>query len=516
MPTQDNEVKVPPHGGPLVDDLPVFPFGFYCLFPAEGLVEEEIHHGFNMMMPYMPKETSEREALLPEVLKLFDRCAELGMKVHFSVGAVAGMPDCVEKWEIFEREVGALKEHPALLAWYLADEPELGGGMSPALLDSSYRFIKEIDPCHPITICFCAPNHAVKYRAAFDILMQDPYPIPFNPVTDVSEVSDYIARTYPDTPFWIVPQAFGGGEAWSREPTAREERVMTYLAVIHGATGIQYFVRRPPIGNPMSPSLWSECRRLGLEFSEMGPALLSGEPKPEVTCDADGIHVAAWDYRGAKLVLAANTLNAPCNARFSLQDDGDSCRELFEIRNVEIADGQWEDPIEAFGTKAYFVGEPESVSCLAPLSEGNLTHNPSFEEMANPGTPDGVYCFQDFPEDGGASALVDPRLAFHGRHSLRLTTPRDGQGITLRPFPVPIGAGTRYRVSVWAVSDRPDAKLEMGMESIGSQPQQFAVGGAWAECAMEGEATKEEKAQITIQPLTAGRVWLDLLQCHPA
>ena len=42
----------------------------------------------------------------------------------------------------------------------------------------------------------------------------------------------------------MVPQAFGGGENWARGPSRQEERLMTYLGLLHGAKAIQYALGR--------------------------------------------------------------------------------------------------------------------------------------------------------------------------------------------------------------------------------------------------------------------------------
>lgn len=51
-------------------------------------------------------------------------------------------------------------------------------------------------------------------------------------VLDVSaRVDHYVAAMNATKPLWIIPQAFGGSEHWDRQPSAPEERVMTYLSV---------------------------------------------------------------------------------------------------------------------------------------------------------------------------------------------------------------------------------------------------------------------------------------------
>ena len=64
-----------------------FPFGFYCYSPVHPLLpEEEVVKGFNMISPYqkiLPETLNERKAYM-------DRCAQIGMKVHYNLLSVSG------------------------------------------------------------------------------------------------------------------------------------------------------------------------------------------------------------------------------------------------------------------------------------------------------------------------------------------------------------------------------------------------------------------------------------------
>ena len=77
-------------------------------------------------------------------------------------------------------------------------------------------------------------------------------------------------------PFFIVLQCFGGGEGWQRSPTGAEMRVMAYLALIHGALGLQYFARSPADVFPSNPSAWNEVRKVALEVAELSQAIAGG------------------------------------------------------------------------------------------------------------------------------------------------------------------------------------------------------------------------------------------------
>jgi len=518
LPPKSNEVKIDNAGrGLIVDGLPFLPFGFYCVHPTGDLPEVEATQGFNLIAPYLDLPERGRRKAIGKVRDEMDRCAALGLKVHYDLRRVASQPPSKEKWEQLRAEVEAIRDHPALLCWYLCDEPA-GQGIDPAILDEAYAFVKTLDPYHPITMVFCVPSKAHDYAKGLDIVMADPYPIPHSPVTKVSDVADGLLRAFEGRmPLWMVPQAFGGGEWWTREPTAREQRVMTYLALIHGATGIQYFIRRPPVGNPTSPSLWSECRRLALEAAELAPALLSHEPRPEVTWSPDAVHAAAWCDRGYITILAANTQNRPRTLCLTLQGSSYSGKAevLFENRRIDVREGAAAEMIDAHGTRAYRVPIGPVPSEELALDRRNLVVNPSFEEAANVGTPDG--CYVRVGADRGASLFVDPRVARHGRHSLRLTTPTEGAGLTLLPFPVTLKKGTLYRLSVWAKARVPGLLLEMSLEGLDARPRRVELTTAWKRHELVGAATADlARASIALQLISAGTAWLDLLQVVPA
>ena len=85
---KSNEVKTDRYtGGLIVNKLPFFPFGFYCYSPVyPSLPEEEVVKGFNLISPYQkiaPETLSERKFYM-------DRCAEIGMKVHYNLLSVSG------------------------------------------------------------------------------------------------------------------------------------------------------------------------------------------------------------------------------------------------------------------------------------------------------------------------------------------------------------------------------------------------------------------------------------------
>ena len=517
-PRRDNAVMVDNEGhGLLVNRLPFVPRAFYAdIATVAKVIETEPVAGFNVIAPYLSSDIAERRKARDGIRTLLDRCAAVGMYVQLDIRTASHPPHTDEKWAWVQEEVEAFRDHPALLAYYLADEPELGWA-SPDDTREAYRRIKGWDPYHPVTMVFCVSDAAARYADAMDVVMTDPYPIPNGPVTAVVDFCERIRRDTRDAlPLWIVPQAFGGGEGWRREPSRQEERVMTYLALIHGARGMQFFIRRPPIGNPTSPDLWNECRRLALEVGQLTPALASPEEAPSVRCSKPEVHVATFRDRGAVAVLAANVRNAPLPIELTLEAKADGVAEvLFENRTVEVSGGKWADFVDAFGTRAYRIQLDPPPADRAAIEPRNLIVNPSFEEAHNVGTPDGSYL--GIGGDAAASWHVDPRLSVHGRQSLRLTTPTEGQGIHVNPFPIPLTPGKRYRLSVWGKGDREGLRFSLTLDAAQGDQAAHELTTEWQEYAVGFTASESAGARsgTSLRLVSAGTAWFDVLQVVP-
>ncbi len=508
---QANEVKIDHvSGGLIADGLPFIPFGFYTYYPLrEGVMDEEVVRGFTLFSPYHrgPHDAED----LAHIREYMDRCAAIGMRVNYHL-MWANRPELTdEQWRSLRAEVEAFRDHPALLSWYIADEPSADRA---AILGQVYALVSELDPHHPVTIVFYRGGaHARRFEQCLDIVMGDPYPIPHNSVTYVSRMSDELVAAYDGRkPLWIVPQAFGGNEWWRREPTAQEQRVMTWLALIHGARGIQYFIRSPRISFPKSPIMWAECGALALETAELTPALTSAEPRPEVTCAPDSVHVAAFRDRGVVTVLAVNTRNEPqaLTVRLPGIEWSGEAEVVFENRTIAVAGGVIAESIDAFDTRAYRlpVGPlPEDDLAIDPA---NLTINPSWEQVPSAGTPSG--CYADIGP--GATAFVDARLARHGRHCLRLTLPDADSTVRLRPFPFRVEGGRTYRVSIWGRALQPGVRLRLALGQFGEES--FELSGEWREYAFEVTPDADaSRAGLALALETPGTAWLDLLQVVP-
>jgi hypothetical protein len=459
LPHKPNEVKTDRlNGGLTVNERQFFPFGFYCYSPVyPTLPEEEVVNGFNMISPYqkiLPETFKERKAYM-------DRCAELGLKVHYNLlsvsggGGVGSEAEGItedQKREMLINEIKAFMDHPALLAWYISDEPT-GNHVSPETLEDVYRLVRNTDPWHPVSIVFMAPfSAAEKFSDALDIVMADPYPVPDLPVSLVGDVTFQLKKKFNgEKPVWIVPQAFGGGELWSREPSVQEIRSMTWQSVIGGATGIQYFIRQGLNSFPKSTAVWGECSRMALEIAELTPWLLSDEETVAVESGSENILVTSKLHDGQLAIMVVNKINEPQKAEIRIRRSfSGKARVLFENRSVIVSGGFLSDQILAFGSQVYMVDVYPRKETLKPNSK-NLIKDPGFEDFSSTGVPASCYAWTG--DDRGATYFLDSREHYEGDHSLRIITPKEDAGISLRYFPFTVKSGASYTISVWAKSD---------------------------------------------------------------
>ena len=534
-------------GGLIVDGLPFFPFGFYCYSPVQPtLAEEEVMRGFNMISPYQSNEP----ATIDERRQYMDRAAELGLKVHYQLLQAAGGggvslgiaqdTSAVRRRAWLQAEVETFRDHPALLAWYISDEPT-GHGATPEELRKTADLVRELDPYHPVTILFVNPGAAARFAGtmdlAMDLAMTNPYPIPNTAPGSVADavrtVHDALA---PKIPLWHVPQAFGGNEWWPREPTASELRLMTWLGIIEGATGVQYFIRHGLNGFPKSQDTWAAAGRAALEVAALTPYLLSPEARPLVDTGDETLRATAWRHGDDVIVAVVNTLNLPREMELTLPGfawDRDEAEVLYEDRVIplerlsrpgalrlllkpvslvtdllrpggdDVAGVRFADIIDAYGVRLYRFAYPAQ----ARANELNTLIDPSFEWDAAPSVPAALYA--DIGSGRGATYFVDSRDAAHGRRSLRLHSPRDGEGVRVRPYAPAVIPGRSYRFSLRARSAQPGVVLRL-LNAAADDSMDIELTPGWQQYWLDGAIKAvSTRAWLSLGLATAGTAWID-------
>ncbi|MEI9959478.1 MAG: carbohydrate binding domain-containing protein [Ferruginibacter sp.] len=357
------------------------------------------------------------------------------------------------------------------------------------------------------------------YRNTMDIAMTDPYPVP-GPLDIVEGFVKQLNRDYNhEKSIWLVPQAFGGQELWGREPTAKEIRLMTYLGLINGVKGIQYYTHSLGNLNPQSVSAWSVCSDIAVEVNQISAFLLSDEMPIAVNSADSNVLVQSFIHNNDTLIIAVNRENKPKVFNLQLPTTTSSTASLwFENREVAMHNGRIEDIIDAQGTRVYLL-KGKAPAGLAKLYSGNLTANPSFEKIVSPGLPIGSNTKKSFADktEQGASFFADPRQSVDGAFSLRLITPVDSTGDKIRLLPIVIKANNSYNVSIWAKA-KPQEKMpvfRINIEGPGKD-KTFTLTNEWKQYNfIFSKDSSYANAILTLELLTAGTAWFDMVQVTP-
>jgi len=299
--------------------------------------------------------TQIRESLTTEDLRaILDRCAQVGLRT------VLWLDGRIPR-ERFAEHIKALKDHPALLCWYVYDEPS-GDQFEEA--NARLALAHELDPSHPALINYL-PDKLEGHQG--DIYSTDVYPIPHSGVmAAIRAVARMKAAAEQERkPVWIWLQGTGYAYWMDREPTPRELSCMVYGSLIEGARGIYYFAQVP-----RTKECFDEMRALCVEVDTLAPALGSLESAPEVKCETQQVLCKAFAHDNRLWVVTTNTQNGAVDAILSLPGAAGSVEVLFEGRQVQAADGVWKD---SFGPYERHVYRLQARAAVGPhLPAGSL------------------------------------------------------------------------------------------------------------------------------------------------
>jgi len=188
------------------------------------------------------------------MLKFLDYAQSAGLKVmagaysSYSINKPLPLIDPERAWAsrkmVLRDNIAALKNHPALLLWYLIDEP---GSVNMPVEDITlaYRYIKSLDQQHPLYIASADSRGDVQYMKSADIYAPDSYPLAFDkPLISEPEKLDITAKHQtgnPSKPYlWQIVQIC----QWIKDkplPTAEQIRLMTLLALTRDVKGLMFY-----------------------------------------------------------------------------------------------------------------------------------------------------------------------------------------------------------------------------------------------------------------------------------
>ena len=340
------------HGRCIVNGKPFFPLGMYWN-PNERNMAAFTNGPFNCVVHY--------EMMTPRRL---DFCRAHGLMslstIDHKLWKVADDAQKADEAKAARAKlaaaIAAIKDHPALLGWYVGDEVDAG---SVPRQRRRYGFITECDPDHPT---YAVQDRTYDLRAFLptaDVIGLDPYPVaqkPLRMVTDFmrqGKVALFGAR-----PLWSVPQAFSW--QWYRKetkdtercPTLAEMRSMNWQHIANGANGLFSFAYHSyfyPLNRQDWRPLWANAVAANREVAKMIPVLLSVEPAPAARPDTEELVCRTW-MKGGELYLLA------CNI---------SSQALYA--SVDLSEGRWRMAGTEVGSPATMDGDAKVRFYLDPI-----------------------------------------------------------------------------------------------------------------------------------------------------
>ncbi len=261
-----------------------------------------------------------------QALPLLDLAGRHGIKVMLYTWNMRGTDAAAEL--AWQRHLNGLLTpkvlaHPALLGYFLDDEPSWGG-RPLAWLQRSYELLKKFDPYRPIWIN-AAPRGSIEehqaYSTACDIYGVDIYPVPVpDPHGGLSNkkltvVGDYAERMAQSVnyrkPNWMVLQGFAWGALTGQAsvyPTAAQNRFMIYDSLTRHGTAVSYWGLQYIDAPEFYYSVLFEGTR---ELHAMSGLLARGRKVDVFSCTNPAIRLYALELDGKYYLIALNTDDQP-------------------------------------------------------------------------------------------------------------------------------------------------------------------------------------------------------------
>jgi len=304
------KVKIDRNGRMLVDDKPFLPIGLYIGNLSESKIKTIAESPFNCILPYCSlvlKSGSKFEPGLSGIRKALDRCQEKNIKVIFSLKDLypkGATSYAVDNWngvrgpsKIAKTIVNALKDHPAILAWYISDELDVAWRKQ---LIKRRRQVNDLDKDHPTLAIFYQNDKFPHYLNGFDIFGTDSLPIQNENSKNIKRVDELtkagfdLVRTQNNNgAFWSTVQISNAGcfklksrknlEIYKRDfrsPNYTDMLSMSILEAIYGAKGFLFYNFHDLFRSPDKSEFkrrWPVICKVASELQKLAPYLL-GKP----------------------------------------------------------------------------------------------------------------------------------------------------------------------------------------------------------------------------------------------
>ncbi len=193
--------------------------------------------------------------------------------------------------------INAVKDHPALLAWYISDENPISE--LPGIIYLR-NFIARLDPNHPSLTLTNKIDDIIPFAKTGDVFLSDAYPVGNNgDITGAAQTMSSCRESLLEAsklgmPVWWVPQIFAWGsfrdsDRVQRYPTEEEIRSMVLEGAVRGVKGYLLYAYHPifSLSEKKDPGKsrmqWDNVVPSVRMLNALAPFLLSKEKAPRIS-----------------------------------------------------------------------------------------------------------------------------------------------------------------------------------------------------------------------------------------
>jgi hypothetical protein len=333
-------------GGVAVDGERHFLLGMY------GINEEHMPEMAAAGIDYVHSYRWDGSGTTEEALEYLDAAQANGLQAFMGLQR----SKLIEGDEGFVAErVTALMAHPALLCWYLFDEPDLKHQyVSPPELTRLYRLIKALDPFHPVVVTCAGDRPVPLYADAMDVHWTQVY----GDTNRVATRLDKHRAALPEgKPLSAILHCYDRAQSSLPEderdpakfqPDGPMMRANAFMALAHDASCLSWWwwgyggsARAMTVAN--APEAWASLQQTMADIHSLEPMLTADGEVHRSVIEAGDAQIHVWEKRLADrtLIIAVNRDDVECEVAIPLATvaDGAKLSVLFEERTVTAQGG---------------------------------------------------------------------------------------------------------------------------------------------------------------------------------
>ncbi|MHB8995607.1 MAG: hypothetical protein ACYC63_10185 [Armatimonadota bacterium] len=349
------------NGGIAIGGKPQFLLGMYGVRTED--LPEMAKAGYDFVHNY----TWDGPGTNQSAIEYLDACHKLGLQafIGFDRSKLLGWDE-----EFVAERVGSLSRHPALLAWYLFDEPDLPHQyVPPNQLRALYNLIHTLDPMHPVIVTVAQTSMMPLYNGSYDVYWSMDYQ---TPAANVKNFEGHRAALQPGTPIMSIVHSYDnkqqgptkGGDPEKFQPGPQQLRACAFMAIAHNSSGLAWWWWGQGSDIFMTvahaPKAWAALKETISQIRSLRPALEAQvEPRMWVEKPAEGQEVHFWQKTlpGRTVIIAVNREKTPCDLTFSSPAFAGKKQAtvLFENRSAPLKAGKLTDKFEGWDVHVYEV-----------------------------------------------------------------------------------------------------------------------------------------------------------------